>query len=254
MKNERVLYGVIRWALLSDRGDRCLFILEFCRRLFFNFFPIPLCTNKLLGDWHVNRLDAQNNIVLLTYNPPILIAHWPLKPSCTINIIALNKKKNLRNIIENQRRTKFGLRRLFAQGISSLYLHLFSVISLSTIYIYILPTISVSTTISASLDISVSFALSIYLLSNPRPYFKKWKRTEQLFPPRILTPKSAINWALLNGHPLPRFETIIKHSPSSTVPFSRERAKKCNLRFSWHALKNMHYFVKYNLYEKKSCF
>jgi hypothetical protein len=44
--------------MVSDHGDRCLFIVLWCRRLFFNVFPFPLCKAQLIGDWNENRRGA----------------------------------------------------------------------------------------------------------------------------------------------------------------------------------------------------
>ncbi len=50
MKNKRVWEVGSCWALFSGRGNRCLIIFEFFRRLFFNLFPFSPWTEKLLGD------------------------------------------------------------------------------------------------------------------------------------------------------------------------------------------------------------
>ncbi len=36
--------------VVSDRGDRCLFIFLKRRRLFFNVFTFPVCKAQLIGD------------------------------------------------------------------------------------------------------------------------------------------------------------------------------------------------------------
>ncbi len=45
---------------------------KFCCRLFFNVFPFPPSTAKLLGDFHVIRRCAPNKYIYLIYNAPIL--------------------------------------------------------------------------------------------------------------------------------------------------------------------------------------
>jgi hypothetical protein len=44
--------------MVSDNGDRCLFTVQCCHRLFFNIFPFPLCKAQLIGDWYENRRGA----------------------------------------------------------------------------------------------------------------------------------------------------------------------------------------------------
>jgi hypothetical protein len=41
MRNDLVREGGKRWTLVSDRGDRGLFVFKFCSRLFFDVFPFP---------------------------------------------------------------------------------------------------------------------------------------------------------------------------------------------------------------------
>ncbi len=60
MKNKRGLKNGCFWVLIWDTGDRCLFIFLLNRPLFFNVFPFPLSTDKLLGDFRVNRRCAPN--------------------------------------------------------------------------------------------------------------------------------------------------------------------------------------------------
>jgi hypothetical protein len=38
--------------MVLDRGDRCLFIFLWARRLFCNIFPFPVCKAQLIGDWY----------------------------------------------------------------------------------------------------------------------------------------------------------------------------------------------------------
>jgi hypothetical protein len=53
--------------MVSDRGDRCLFIFKCGRRLFFSVFPFPVCKAQLIGDWYENRQGAQNCSVPLFF-------------------------------------------------------------------------------------------------------------------------------------------------------------------------------------------
>jgi hypothetical protein len=61
-------------AIVVCLSYTCSFAVVFSSTFFVSAMHVH-CTDKILGDWHVNRLDAPNNIVLLTYNPPILLAH-----------------------------------------------------------------------------------------------------------------------------------------------------------------------------------
>ena len=51
--------------MLSDRGDQCLFTFLYCRRLFLNIFPFPVCKAQLIGDWYENKRGAPSTIILL---------------------------------------------------------------------------------------------------------------------------------------------------------------------------------------------
>jgi hypothetical protein len=51
--------------MVSDRGDRRLFIFLYCLRLFLNVFPFPVCKAQLLGDWYEYRRGAPNTIIFL---------------------------------------------------------------------------------------------------------------------------------------------------------------------------------------------
>ncbi len=51
--------------MAPDRGDRCLFIFVWARRLFFHVFPFPVCKAELIGDWYESRQGAPNTINFL---------------------------------------------------------------------------------------------------------------------------------------------------------------------------------------------
>jgi hypothetical protein len=51
--------------MVSDRGDRRLFIFLCCLRLFLDVFPFPVCKAQLLGDWYEYRRGAPNIIIFL---------------------------------------------------------------------------------------------------------------------------------------------------------------------------------------------
>ncbi len=63
-------------------------------RPFFNIFPFPSCTDKLLGDFHILAIRTEQ--VQPSFNAPIQMAH---RFPCAINNSAPNKTKNPRNII-----------------------------------------------------------------------------------------------------------------------------------------------------------
>ncbi len=81
--------------VVPDRGDRCLFIFLWSRRLFCNVFPFPACRAQLIGDWYENRRGAQNTIIFLT----IRQYYWRTDAPCANRNGGPNTKKNLRNII-----------------------------------------------------------------------------------------------------------------------------------------------------------
>jgi hypothetical protein len=51
--------------MVLDRGDRCLFIFVWARRLFFDVLPFPVCKDELIGDWYENRQGTPNTINFL---------------------------------------------------------------------------------------------------------------------------------------------------------------------------------------------
>jgi hypothetical protein len=63
--------------MLSDRGDRCLFIFLCCLRLFLNVFPFPVCKAQLLGDWYEYRRGAPNTIIFLIIRQHIGAPMYP---------------------------------------------------------------------------------------------------------------------------------------------------------------------------------
>ncbi len=65
MRNMRGYGAVYSLALLWNTGERGLFVFELCRRLFFNAFPFPQGTDRLLGDFYVNRQGTTNMFILI---------------------------------------------------------------------------------------------------------------------------------------------------------------------------------------------
>ncbi len=76
--------------VVPDRGDRCLFIFLWSRRLFCNVFPYPVCKAQLIGDWYENRQGAQNTIILLI----IRQYYWRTDVSCANILADRTRKKN----------------------------------------------------------------------------------------------------------------------------------------------------------------
>ena len=77
--------------VVPDRGDRCLFIFLWSRRLFCNVFPYPVCKARLIGDWYENRRGAQNTIILLI----IRQYYWRTNVPCANSNGGPNTKKKL---------------------------------------------------------------------------------------------------------------------------------------------------------------
>jgi hypothetical protein len=77
--------------MVSDRGDRCLFIFLSCLRLFLNVFPFPVCKAQLLGDWYEHRRGAPNTIIF----PIIRQYYWRTNVPCANSNGGPNTKKKL---------------------------------------------------------------------------------------------------------------------------------------------------------------
>ena len=90
MKNERGRGAGKCSKVVPDRGDRCLFILLWSRRLFCNVFPFPVCKAQLIGDWYENKGGAPNTIIFLT----IRQYYWRTDVPCANSNGGPNTKKN----------------------------------------------------------------------------------------------------------------------------------------------------------------
>ncbi len=58
---KKIKYFIVLSLLLSFIG----LVSKFCRRLFVDIFPFPPSTNKLFGDWLVNRQCTPNRFLLV---------------------------------------------------------------------------------------------------------------------------------------------------------------------------------------------
>jgi len=91
MKNEGGREAGKCSKVVPDRGDRCLFIFLWSRRLFCNVFPYPVCKAQLIGDWYENRQGARNTIILLI----IRQYYWRTDVPCANSNGGPNTKKKL---------------------------------------------------------------------------------------------------------------------------------------------------------------
>jgi hypothetical protein len=76
--------------MVPDRGDRCLFIFLWARRLFCEVFPFPVCKAELIGDWYENRRGAPNTINFLIMRQ----YYWRTDAPCANRNGGPNRKKN----------------------------------------------------------------------------------------------------------------------------------------------------------------
>jgi hypothetical protein len=95
MKNEGGQEAGKCLKVVLDRGDRCLFIFLWSRRLFCNIFPFPVCKAQLIGDWYENRQGAPNPIIFLS----IRQYYWRTDAPCANSNGGPNTKKNTGKII-----------------------------------------------------------------------------------------------------------------------------------------------------------
>jgi hypothetical protein len=95
MKNEGDREAGKCSKVVSDRGDRCLFIFLWSRRLFCKIFPFPVCKAQLIGDLYENRRGALNPIIFLI----IRQYYWCTEAPCANSNGGTNTKKNPQNII-----------------------------------------------------------------------------------------------------------------------------------------------------------
>ncbi len=77
--------------MAPDRGDRCLFIFLWSRRLFCNIFPFPFCKAQLIGDWYENKGGAPNTIIFLI----IRQYYWRTDVPCANSNGGPNTKKKI---------------------------------------------------------------------------------------------------------------------------------------------------------------
>ncbi len=89
MKNEGGREAAKCSEVVPDRGDRCLFIFLWSRRLFFNVFPFPVCNAQLIGDWYENRWGERNTINFLI----IRQYYWRTDAPCANSNSGPNMKK-----------------------------------------------------------------------------------------------------------------------------------------------------------------
>ncbi len=77
--------------MIQDRGDRCLFKVVCCLRLFLNVFPFPVCKAQFIGDWYEYRRGAPITIIFLI----IRQFYWRTDAPCANKDGGPNTKKIL---------------------------------------------------------------------------------------------------------------------------------------------------------------